>query len=78
MCIRDRLEGARQVGKTYILRKFAKEYEHSIYINMLSLSGQEFLKCLSEASEWNPGEPRIDVYKRQALYRGYFVGWYQL
>ena len=23
------LEGARQVGKTYILRKFAKEYKHS-------------------------------------------------
>ena len=61
------LEGARQVGKTYILRKFAKEYEHSLYINMLSLSGQEFLKCLSEASEWNPGEPRIERPVHKAL-----------
>ena len=61
------LEGARQVGKTYILRKFAKEYEHSIYINMLSLSGQEFLKCLSEVSEWNPGEPRIERPVHKAL-----------
>ena len=61
------LEGARQVGKTYILRKFAKEYKHSLYINMLSLSGQEFLKCLSEASEWNPGEPRIERPVHKAL-----------
>ena len=29
------LEGARQVGKTYILQKFAKEnYKNFIYINM--------------------------------------------
>ena len=29
------LQGARQVGKTYILKKFAKEnFEHFHYINM--------------------------------------------
>lgn len=27
------LKGARQVGKTYILSKFAKEYPNSLYIN---------------------------------------------
>ena len=34
------LEGARQVGKTYILNKFASEnYKHVFYINMLQTSG---------------------------------------
>ena len=37
------LEGARQVGKTFILRKFAKEnYKQEIYINMAQYSGREF------------------------------------
>ena len=43
------LEGARQVGKTYILDKFAKrEYEKHIYINMLASSGSDFLRCLED------------------------------
>lgn len=43
------LEGARQVGKTYILGKFANEqYEQSIYINMIGVSGHRFAKCLEE------------------------------
>ena len=34
------LEGARQVGKTYILDKFAREqYQQYIYINMIGESG---------------------------------------
>ena len=37
------LEGARQVGKTYILQKFAKEnYKNFIYINMAQTSGRRF------------------------------------
>jgi len=39
------LSGARQVGKTYIVNKFADEqYAHKIYINMLELSGELFLE----------------------------------
>lgn len=41
------LRGARQVGKTYILDRFAKEnYKNYIYINMLQTSGEIFLRCL--------------------------------
>lgn len=53
------INGARQVGKTYILRKFAEEnFRHTIYINMLEDSGEEFLKCLEAAKEWEPGKER--------------------
>lgn len=37
------LRGARQVGKTYILNKFAQEnYPIYLYINMVQTTGQEF------------------------------------
>lgn len=53
------LEGARQVGKTYILRKFARcEYKKNIYINMIGSTGTDFLKCLNAAREWEPGQKR--------------------
>jgi hypothetical protein len=53
------LEGARQVGKTYILNKFASEnYKQYFYINMLQTSGQDYLRCLHKAKEWEPGQPR--------------------
>ena len=43
------LEGARQVGKTHIIKKFAKEqYKHVIYINLLDDSGEMFLECYEE------------------------------
>ena len=33
--------GARQVGKTYLVNKFAdKEYAHKEYINLLEMSGE--------------------------------------
>lgn len=55
------LNGARQVGKTYILDKFAREnYEQYIYINMIQTSGEEFLQCLHTAAEWKPGQKRIE------------------
>ena len=38
------VSGARQVGKTYLVNKFAdKEYKQKIYINLLELSGELFL-----------------------------------
>ena len=44
------LEGARQVGKTYILDKFAREqYQQYIYINMIGESGEYFLECYKKA-----------------------------
>lgn len=53
------LEGARQVGKTYILDKFASEnYKRYYYINMLQTSGQDYLQCLHTARKWEPGRPR--------------------
>mgnify|MGYP002613259581 CR=1 FL=1 len=37
------VSGARQVGKTYIVNKFADEqYQHKIYINLLDLQGNYF------------------------------------
>lgn len=51
------VNGARQVGKTYILDKFAKEnYKQYLYINMTQTSGKEFLQCLEAAIAWKPGE----------------------
>lgn len=51
--------GARQVGKTYIINKFADEYfRRKIYINMFEDSGSEFLACLKKARDWEPGEER--------------------
>lgn len=53
------ISGARQVGKTYIIDKFAKEnYNSYIYINMAQTSGAEFLACLEKATKWEPGTPR--------------------
>lgn len=51
--------GARQVGKTYIIKKFANEnFKNIIYINMLEDSGSEFLECLQVARKWEPGTER--------------------
>ena len=47
------LEGARQVGKTYILQKFAKEnYKNFIYINMAQTSGKRFSKIINDDTEY--------------------------
>lgn len=38
------VSGARQVGKTYLVNRFAdKEYKQKVYINLLELSGELFL-----------------------------------
>ena len=41
------VKGARQVGKTFILKKFGKEnFSRMIYINMAENTGKDLLKCL--------------------------------
>jgi predicted AAA+ superfamily ATPase len=62
------VSGARQVGKTYILRKFAEEnFKHVIYINMAEPSGEEFLQCMDKVREWEPGTPREEKPVHKAL-----------
>ncbi|MDY2627217.1 MAG: AAA family ATPase [Lachnospiraceae bacterium] len=71
------VNGARQVGKTYILDKFAREnYKNYIYINMVQSSGNAFLKCLEMVeSEWRPGEKREEkpLHRALQLYDGNFA-----
>lgn len=60
--------GARQVGKTYIINKFAEEnFRKVIYINMLADSGNEFLECIKKARQWEPGQARPSKPLHQAL-----------
>ena len=62
------LRGARQVGKTYILKKFGKEnFSKMVYINMAETTGKNFLKCISIATEWEPGKPTEENPVRKAL-----------
>lgn len=69
------LEGARQVGKTFILNQFSREYESYIYINMIGTTGQRFLRCLDTASSWEPGQIPVEkpVHKAFELYDPNFV-----
>ena len=70
------VNGARQVGKTYILDKFAKEnYKTYIYINMVQSTGQTFLECLDIVQkDWKPGIKREDkqIHKALRLYDNNF------
>lgn len=51
------VNGARQVGKTYLIKKFAAEYfAHYIYINLFELSGTQFMECYKSACSWQPGQ----------------------
>lgn len=62
------LQGARQVGKTYILKKFADEnFKQVIYINMAEPSGEDFLRCLFRARDWQIGEKRPKHPLQQAV-----------
>ncbi len=55
------LEGARQVGKTYILDKFAREqYRQYIYINMIGQSGEYFLDCYKKAYRRTSGQEQSE------------------
>ena len=70
------VNGARQVGKTYIINKFADEnFKDKIYINLFDLSGKRFLECYHRATDWKPGtkrpqNPLQDVFR---LYAPSFV-----
>lgn len=67
--------GARQVGKTYIIRKFAEEnFTGVVYINMLEASGQEFIDCIQTAKAWKPGteRPVQPLHKALSLYESAF------
>lgn len=69
------VSGARQVGKTYILKKFAYEnFKHVIYVNMAEPSGEQFLQCMDKVNEWEPGMPREEkpVHKTLKLFDGEF------
>ena len=62
------LQGARQVGKTYILKKFGKEnFSKMVYISMAENTGKNFLRCTSIAMEWEPGKPMEETPVRKAL-----------
>lgn len=71
------VNGARQVGKTYILDKFAREnYKTYIYANMVQSSGKAFLECLhSVQSDWKPGAKREEkaIHKALSLYDDRFT-----
>lgn len=70
------LHGARQVGKTYILKKFAKEnFTHFIYINMAEATGKKFLKCIEMAERWEVGEKGSEkpLYDAIKLYNADFI-----
>ena len=65
------LSGARQVGKTYILKKFASEnFQNVFYINFTEESGKAFLQSLEVANKWQPGDkrPEAPVHKAMELY----------
>lgn len=45
------VHGARQVGKTYILKKFcSEEFQNFIYVNLAEESGKHFLHCIENLS----------------------------
>jgi predicted AAA+ superfamily ATPase len=51
------VNGARQVGKTFIIDKFAEDnFKHTTYINLFELSGSQFMACYKAATQWQPGQ----------------------
>ena len=66
------VNGARQVGKTYIINKFADEnFRHKIYINLFDLSGKQFMECYKKATDWTPGTKRPE----QPLHDAFHCNW---
>lgn len=62
------VNGARQVGKTYIINKFVDEhFKHKIYINFFEQSGKQFLECYKQATSWIPGTKRPEHPLHDAL-----------
>lgn len=70
------VSGARQVGKTYLVNKFADEqYDHKIYINLLGLSGELLLENYNELRKEMRNGRRFDnpVYELIKIYAPDFV-----
>ncbi len=62
------LKGARQVGKTYILKKFSEEnFKKMVYVNMIDDSGEAFVRCLAEVTAWKPEELKPQQSLKKAL-----------
>lgn len=68
------VKGARQVGKTYILKKFGKEnFSKVIYISMAEMSGRRFLKCLKAVRELENITEAVIVRKALSLFETSFI-----
>lgn len=70
------VNGARQVGKTYLINKFADEnFKNKVYINLFELSGKQFMECYEQATAWKPGQIRLKEPLKEAfrLYDPEFV-----
>jgi Predicted ATPase (AAA+ superfamily) len=71
------VSGARQVGKTYLVNKFAdEEYTQKIYVNLLDFNGERFLSIYQKLSEdMKNGNQRIDnpVYELIKRYSPDFI-----
>jgi len=62
------VEGARQVGKTYILKKFSNEnFNNVIYINLMELAGSTFISCIEAVTKWKPGDEQVEKPLHKAL-----------
>jgi len=70
------VNGARQVGKTFIINRFADEnFERKIYINLFELSGAQFLACYKKATDWEPGKgprPQTPLHDAIRMFDGDF------
>lgn len=70
------VSGARQVGKTYIVNKFADEqYKQKIYINLLDFNGEMFLEHYSDLRRDIKNGLKCDnpVYELLKRFNGKFV-----
>ena len=68
------VKGARQLGKTYILKKFGKEnFSKTIYISMAEMSGRRFLKCLQAVRELETITEAVIVRNALSLFETSFI-----
>lgn len=65
------VEGARQVGKTYLVKKFAKEnFKNVVYINMLEESGAQFLNSLASIKS-NGDDKKLIIDSVKSVYNSF-------
>ncbi len=64
------ISGARQVGKTYLVNKFADEqYAHKIYVNLLELSGELFQEIYQDIRKEMKEGKRFQNPVKEMLFR---------